>query len=433
MQQQDGIIHSPRIIPRSEHTISRNDINETALKVLYRLHKAGYAAYLVGGGVRDLMLGLHPKDFDVATDATPEQVKDLFRNCRLIGRRFRLAHIHFGREIIEVATFRGHHDQAEDESEARIHDGMIVRDNVFGNMEDDAWRRDFRVNALYYNIADFSVVDYTGGIEDLETRQLHMIGDAHLRCQEDPVRILRAIRFAAKLGFTFNDDLVDAIAEQKERLLVVPPARLFDEVLKLFMSGHALATYKLLRKYDLMQMLFSITDQQLKQEGNTFDNFLTQALINTDARISEGKPVTPAFLFACMYWEPVRIQASRLQEEGMSPVQSLQEAGREVFHTASQQISIPKRFRLPIREIWTFQARLNNRRGKRANGSLAQPRFRAAYDFLLLRDQSGEEGLTELCEWWTTFQEVSVKQRREMCQELQSKRQGHHSRRKKKH
>ena len=317
---------APRILSRSEHCISRQDISDPALKVLGRLHKAGFAAYLVGGGVRDLLLGMHPKDFDVATDATPEQIKDLFRNCRLIGRRFRLAHIHFGRDIVEVATFRGHHADVEDEALASTRDGMIVRDNVFGTLAEDAWRRDFSVNALYYNIADFSVVDYTGGLDDLKSRRLRMIGDPHVRCQEDPVRILRAMRFAAKLQFELDPELVNAIAEQRERLLAVSSARLYDEVLKLFMSGYAAQVLPLLRAYDIFGMLFAATELCLKNDQPCFDSLLTKACANTDSRIHDNKPVTPAFLFACLLWGPVQERSAALQQSGMSPIQALQEA-----------------------------------------------------------------------------------------------------------
>jgi poly(A) polymerase len=411
------------IYQRAEHNVSRGNIAESALKVLYRLHKAGYQAYLVGGAVRDLILGKHPKDYDVATDATPEQVKDIFRNCRLIGRRFRLAHIHFGREIVEVATFRGHHAQAEEEGDGLMRDGMIVRDNVFGTLAEDAWRRDFSVNALYYNIADFTVVDYTGGMEDLRKHRLRMIGDAEVRCQEDPVRMLRAIRFAAKIGFQLDSELVKAITEQGHRIEAVPPARLFDEVLKLFMSGHALATFDLLHKYNLLVQLFPATAHYLDTHENMY-TFISQACKNTDQRVAESKPVTPAFLFAFMLWGPVEFRAQEFESNNMSPIQALQEAGRAVLNQESGQISIPKRFRLPIREIWTSQARLKNRRGKRPFVLLEQPRFRAAYDFLLLRCQSYEPELQSLCDWWTEFQSVSDKQKKIMCQELHQARQG---------
>lgn len=420
----------PVIYGRADHNVSRENIDESALKVLYRLHKAGYQAYLVGGAVRDLILGLHPKDYDVATDATPEQVKELFRNCRLIGRRFRLAHIHFGREIVEVATFRGHHEQAENEGEALTRDGMIVRDNVFGTLAEDAWRRDFSVNALYYNISDFSVVDYTGGMEDLKAERLRMIGNAEVRCQEDPVRMLRAIRFAAKLGFKPDPELVVAMAIQSHRIEAVPPARLFDEVLKLFMSGQALPTYELLREYNLLIELFPATARHL-QEHEQMDAFIRLACRNTDHRIADGKPVTPAFLFAFMLWGPTSVRASEFESNNMSPIQALQEAGRAVLNQESGNISIPKRFRLPIREIWTSQARLQNRRGRRPFALLGQPRFRAAYDFLLLRCHSFEPELEPLCQWWTEFQEVGDKQKKIMCQQLHHTRQGQKQRRSK--
>lgn len=428
--QQDEL--TPIILPRSEHCISRQDISDSALKVLGRLHKAGFAAYLVGGGVRDLLLGLHPKDFDVATDATPEQLKDLFRNCRLIGRRFRLAHIHFGRDIIEVATFRGHHADVEDESVASTRDGMIVRDNVFGTLAEDAWRRDFSVNALYYNIADFSVVDYTGGLEDLKQRRLRMIGDPHIRCQEDPVRMLRAIRFAAKLQFELDPELVSAIAEQRERLLAVSPARLYDEVLKLFLSGYASQVFPLLRRYAIFDLLFAKTEHSLKKGLAYFEELLLQACTNTDARIHENKPVTPAFLFACLLWGPVQARAVHLQQSGMSPIQALQEAGHEVLHEQTQRIALPKRFRLPIRDIWSGQERLGNRRGRRAFSLLESKRFRAIYDFLLLRCAAGDSELQALCDWWTRFQEVNPEEQKAMCDALQAQRHGQRSRRRKK-
>ena len=422
---------TPRILPRSEHCISRQDISDSALKVLGRLHKAGFAAYLVGGGVRDLLLGLHPKDFDVATDATPEQVRELFRNCRLIGRRFRLAHIHFGRDIVEVATFRGHHADVDDETVASTRDGMILRDNVFGTLAEDAWRRDFSVNALYYNIADFSVVDYTGGLEDLKQRQLRMIGDPHVRCQEDPVRILRAIRFAAKLEFELDPELVSAIAEQRERLLAVSSARLYDEVLKLFMSGYARPVLPLLRHYDIFELLFDATERSLKKGLTYFEEMLARACANTDSRIHDNKPVTPAFLFACLLWGPVQERAANLQQSGMSPIQALQEAGHDILTEQSRHVALPKRFRLPIREIWSGQQRLTQRRGRRAYTLLESKRFRAIYDFLLLRCEAGDSELQPLCDWWTRFQSVNAEEQKAMCDALQATRQDQRPRRRK--
>lgn len=406
----------PKVIPRSEHVISRANISGNALKVLYRLHQAGYEAYLVGGGVRDLLLGREPKDFDVATDARPEQVKELFRNCRLIGRRFRLAHVHFGGEIIEVATFRAQHAGEEDEGEALMRDGMILRDNVYGTLEDDAWRRDFTINALYYNIGDFSVVDYTGGLDDLKSGTLRLIGDPEARFREDPVRLLRAARFLAKLGFRLDAQTEDWVRELGELLSHVPPARLFDECLKLFLGGHAVQSYEMLRHYHLFEHLFPLTDDSLgrEQDGHP-QTLILQALANTDARIEAGKPVTPAFLFAALLWPAVREEAQRLAGlEDMTEVQALQVAGNEIASRQVERVTIPKRFSLPMREIWTLQARLPQRAGKRAARLYAHPRFRAAYDFLLLRHEAGEGELAELCEWWTRYQETDEAGRAEL-------------------
>jgi len=412
----DVVDTSPSIIHRSKHAISRKEMSEHSLKVLYRLKKAGYAGYLVGGAVRDLLLDLHPKDFDVATDATPEQVRNLFGNCRLIGRRFRLAHVHFGREIIEVATFRAAHDQNGGEGVTK--DGMIVRDNVYGTLEDDAWRRDFTINALYYNIYDFSIVDYTDGLKDIENKTIRIIGDAAERLQEDPVRMLRAVRFAAKLNFKIEPSLSTSIRENIHLLDGVPSARLFEEVLKLLLHGHALASYELLKEYDLLKHLFSQTASSLDEQG---DRFVTQALINTDLRIKQKKPIAPAFLYAALLWPAVRQQMLELKNEGLSLLEVYQIAGQTVLEKQLSQILIPKRFGIPMREIWTMQARLASRKGKRPLKLLPHPRFRASYDFLLLREQSGETQLSELCGWWTDIQKVGEEEQLEMCRKLSSK------------
>ena len=422
------ISHQPVIVSRAEHGISRKDISENALKVLYRLKKGGYAAYLVGGGVRDLLLGKHPKDFDVATNASPEQVKALFSNCRLIGRRFRLAHIHFGRDIIEVATFRGHHESGE--GEGVVENGMILRDNVYGTLEEDAVRRDFTINALYYNIADFSVVDYTGGLQDLKEHILKLIGDPVVRSKEDPVRMLRAIRFAAKLEFKLDRSIDNLIRELGELLENIPAARLFDEILKIFLSGHAVTGYKLLKEHGLLQHLFPLTTPLIK-ENDYSDNFITHALANTDKRIHEEKPVTPAFLFASLLWLPVQQRAKQLNEKGMTPLQSTQVAGDEVVRDYVGYVSLPKRFSFPMREIWINQVRLEMRRGKRPLRLLQQPRFRASYDFMLLRNQAGEE-LQELCDWWTQFQEENEDQQRHMINKVKPKGPGGKKRRRRK-
>jgi len=363
---------------------------------------------LVGGGVRDLLLGREPKDFDVATDATPEQVKAVFRNCRLIGRRFRLAHVHFGREIIEVATFRGSQSSTE---EVESENGMLLRDNVFGTIESDALRRDFTINALYYNIQDFSVVDYTGGVADLEKGILRLLGDPEERYREDPVRMIRAIRFAAKLGFRIDDTCADPIGELSHLMEGVPAARLFDEVLKLFMGGVAVHTFEKLRQYGLFEQLFPETEEVLSYEEHDFPIlFVVRGLENTDRRIREGKPVTPAFLFAVLLWEPVRLFAEELIQEGHSVQEAMQVSGNEVLEHQLKYVSLPKRFSLPMREIWSMQERFKFRSGKRPHRLMAHPRFRAAYDFLLLRAEVGEAD-PELAEWWTKFQEVEGEDR----------------------
>lgn len=382
--------------------------------MLYRLKKAGFDSFLVGGGVRDLLLGGKPKDFDVATDALPEQVRKLFGNSRIIGRRFRLVHVRYGREIIEVATFRSHHEQAEHEGQAMVEDGLILRDNVYGTLEDDAFRRDFTVNALYYNIADFSVIDFTSGMNDLRSRTLRMIGDPSTRLQEDPVRMLRAIRFAAKLQFGMDAGLKQQIESQADRLDLVPPARLFDEVLKLFLSGYAEDTYELLKEYGVFRHLFAQTSGFVSESEGYANRFVSQALFNTDERIRGDKPVTPAFLFAALLWPAVKTQSELLHQSGHTHLQSLLEAGRDVIDRQLSQVAIPKRFRQMMIDIWVFQARLSQRRGKRPIRLLDHPRFRAAYDFMLLRQQAGEE-LQELCEWWTQFQSVKEGERHLMC------------------
>jgi poly(A) polymerase len=414
---------SPVIFPRAEHGISRANISRSALKVLYRLREAGYRACLVGGGVRDLLLGREPKDFDVATDAHPEDVHRLFRNCRLIGRRFRLAHVHFGREIIEVATFRAPHENGDDENghgehgDALVEDGRIIRDNVYGTIEQDAWRRDFTINALYYDIADFSVVDYAGGMADLRQGVLRLIGDPEVRFREDPVRMLRAVRFAAKLGFRLDPACEEALPRLGGLLAEVAPARLFDEAIKLFHGGYGLQTFEMLRRHDLFRYLFPATEEALAHEEAGFPiTFVANALRSTDERIHEGKGVNPAFLYAVMLWEPVRRLADRLAESETPWLQALQQAGAAVLSEQVAHIAIPKRVGLPMREIWEMQPRFEQRRGGRALRLLAHPRFRAAYDFYCLRAASGE-ALEEGCQWWTRIQEVSADEQRRMISE----------------
>jgi poly(A) polymerase len=418
----------PAVIARSEHGVSRASISENALKVLYRLHKSGYRACLVGGSVRDLLLGREPKDFDVATDAEPEEIRRLFRNCRLIGRRFRLAHIHFGPEIIEVATFRGNNENGEI---ATSETGRILHDNVYGSIENDALRRDFTVNALYYDIADFSVIDYAGGLDDLRNGVLSLIGDAATRFREDPVRMLRAVRFAARLGFRIDPAAEQAIFELGPMLQEIPPARLFDETIKLFHSGNAVASFELLRHYDLFRYLVPETEEALASEDHAFPRvFIARALANTDERIAEGKPVTPAFLFAVLLWEPVRILAERVAvSESLSPLAAMQHAASELIARQVGHIALPRRFSLPMRDIWALQIRFERRSGKQPYRLIGHPQFRAAYDFLCLRSEVGEVD-RELCQWWTDFQIANAETQQGMVQPARPSRRRRRRRRK---
>ena len=407
-------------IPRDQHTVSRSFISEPAKKVLSRLNNAGYEAYLVGGGVRDILLGGKPKDFDIATNATPEEVHDLSRNSMLIGRRFRIVHVLFGREVIEVTTFRGNAAEAEedDDDDRRTSEhGLLLRDNVYGNLEEDALRRDFTVNALYYCIRDFTVVDFANGIEDLENRQMRLIGDPETRYREDPVRMLRAVRFAAKLGFDIEPDTEAPIRELAPLLTHIPPARLFEEVLKLFSAGYGEATYDLLSEYNLLAPLFPETVQAIN--NGQPDELTRKALRNTDARIAQGKSVTPYFLFAAMLWPALQAEWRKRQDNG-EPVQpALHMAIAKVIGRQVQATSIPKRFSGPMKEIWELQMRLPRRQGKRAFATMSHPRFRAAYDFLLVREASGEiePGLGQ---WWTEFQESDERGQERMLTQLGS-------------
>lgn len=422
------------LVPRSAHGVSRKQISQAALRVLYGLKDAGFQAYLVGGGVRDLLLGREPKDFDVVTDARPEEVRRIFRNARLIGRRFILVHVYFQQEIIEVATFRCGNVQTEapdtvdaDESlddvdglaDAMVQDenGRLLADNLYGNLEDDIFRRDFTVNALYYNIADFSILDHVGGMDDLRAGRLRVIGKPEVRYREDPVRMLRAVRFAAKLGFRLAPETAAPLQSLGLLLREVPPARLFDESLKLFLGGYAVESYEWLRHYDLFQYLFPATERALAQEHEHFPLvLLRKALENTDARIAESKPVTPAFLFAALLWEPVRLEADTLVQQDMPEAVALQQAASQVVQEQSRHIAIPKRFSVPMREIWDLQPRFQHRRGRRPFSLLAHPRFRAAYDFLVLRVAAGEVA-EELGAWWTEFQEASNERKSTLVRE----------------
>jgi poly(A) polymerase len=499
----------PRIIPRADHTISRSHISPNALRVLYKLRDAGFMAFLVGGCVRDLLIGLEPKDFDVATDALPEQVKRLFRNCRLVGRRFRLAHVFFGRDIIEVATFRAASAPSqgeeplpdadpEDGEAAELDDpqlleaesldgpvlgaaslddgasrdagargrvdnggrvdgptgsaprggrggsnydrtfptadpdtdtdvlaermfdetGRILRDNVYGTIDADVWRRDFTANSLYYNIADFSVWDYCGGVEDVRARKLKLIGDPETRFREDPVRMLRAARFEAKLGFTIDPATAEPIGRLRDLLGGVPPARLFDETLKLFLGGHGERSFEVLQRRGLLAALLPTVDAYLTAHpGSLVEKLLAQGLRNTDDRVQADKPVTPTFLFALLLYGPIAGIIEATPPERWHELGTILDACDLAARQAQTNVAIPKRFSLGVREMFGLQPRLEHPRGRRALRVLEHPRFRAAYDLLLLRAQYGLAS-DEMAQWWTRLQEVSAEERGQMADSL---------------
>lgn len=422
---------TPTIITRAEHNVSRADINDNALKVLYRLHNAGFKSHLVGGCVRDLLLSRYPKDFDVATNANPEEIKRLFDNCRLIGRRFRLAHILFGRDVVEVATFRGRDGDDDDVNGDRLNTekGMILRDNVYGDIEEDVWRRDFTMNALYYNIADFSLIDYVGGMQDIRTGIIRLIGEPKQRYREDPVRMLRALRFAAKLGFRIHSDTFSPIHDMGELLTEIPPARLFDEVLKLFHGGDARRTFDFLEQYDLLRYLFPDTADCLQSASYPFARSLIEnTLDNTDERIHGGKSVTPAFLYAAFLWLPLLRRLKFVPGGSLPNVIEIQKAASHVIQRQVNATAVPRRFTSVMREIWGLQPRMQRYTGKRALQLLHHPRFRAAYDFFCLRGHSGEP-IQNRAAWWTELLQKPTAEQYDMAESLTGKQQPRKSRR----
>lgn len=405
------------LIPRNQHHVSKTEISSNALTVLNRLNHAGFQAYLVGGSVRDLLLRHSPKDFDVATNATPPQIKRLFKNARIIGRRFKLVHILFHREIIEVATFRGKEENTSLHQKVN-EQGMLVRDNVYGTLEEDAWRRDFTVNSLYYDAQSSSIIDFTGGVPDVNQRLIRMIGEPTVRYQEDPVRMLRAIRFSAKLKFEIAKTTAQPIFKLNELITHVSNSRLFDEMIKLYHCGAAETAHRLLVQYGLFKHLFPATHALLDQ--HEVNALIVLALENTDSRIRSNKPVTPAFLFAILLWFPMKKIATTIEkEEETDPLPALEQAMSIVLAEQCKLIMIPKRYTQVIREIWLLQFRFEKRTGLRAYHLMEHPRFRAAYDLLGLRALSGDESI-ELADWWTRFQEVGSDEQDAMIQAFSS-------------
>ncbi|MGG1946255.1 polynucleotide adenylyltransferase PcnB [Trinickia sp. NRRL B-1857] len=426
---------APVILSSDIHGIDPSLISRNAVRVTDTLQQAGYRAFIVGGAVRDLLLGIAPKDFDVATDATPEQVQRLFRRARLIGRRFQIVHVQFGQEIIEVSTFRALVDAPKetpsggapkeapaedappkrlrrDELDRRTHavdaSGRVLRDNVWGEQHEDATRRDFTINAMYYDPATQTVLDYHNGMADVRARLLRMIGDPATRYREDPVRMLRIVRFAAKLGFEIDDATREPIEPLADLIHNVPAARLFDEMLKLLLSGHALACLKQLRKHGLHHGLLPLLDVVLEQPHG--ESFITLALNSTDARVKAGKGVSPGFLFATLLWHDVQQRTQQYEANGEFPVPALHRAMDDVLDMQTEKLAIHKRFSADMREIWGLQSRLEKRSGRSPLKLIEHQRFRAGYDFLLLRCESGELD-PAIGAWWTSFLEGSPAER----------------------
>ncbi len=404
-----------KIIPRKKHGITHDQINPCATKVTSILQQAGFTAFVVGGAVRDLLLGLKPKDYDIATNATPEDVRSLFRRSRIIGRRFRLVHVMCGSETVEVSTFRG---PSADEKESKKttanqtdHHGRLLRDNVFGSQEEDAIRRDFSINSLFYNPDNEEILDFLNGYQDLKEKKLRIIGCPETRYREDPVRMLRAVRLAAKLDMQIDEETAKPIGDLAPLLQNVPPARLFDEMLKLLFSGHALACVINLRVRGLHHGLFPMLDVILEQPMG--ERFITIALKNTDERIKQQKTTSPGFLFATLLWHEVLMAWKKYQDAGEKPLPALDLAMNEILTIQHKKLAIPRRFDAVIKEIWNMQPRLEARMGRKPFRLLTHPRFRAAYDFLLLRCESGEID-QNIGVWWKDFQSAGTEKREKM-------------------
>ncbi|CAD6511639.1 polynucleotide adenylyltransferase PcnB [Candidatus Profftia tarda] len=418
------------MISRNQHNISRQKISENALKVLYRLKKLGYEAYLVGGGVRDLLLGKKPKDFDITTNATPEQVRKIFSNCRLVGRRFRLAHVMFGSEIIEVATFRGHHEHGNNEKNisTQTQNGMLLWDNVYGNIEEDAQRRDFTINSLYYGISDFTVRDYTGGLRDLKEGRICLIGDPETRYREDPVRMLRAVRFAAKLNMNICLKTAKPIPYLAELLHEIPSSRLFEESLKLLQSGYGFSTYKLLCEHKLFQLLFPVIARHFTDNGDSpLERIIEQVLQDTDYRLKNGIRVNPAFLFAAMLWYPLVDLTKIINDKNdLTYYESSALAMHNILDEQCRTLAIPKRITTLVNNIWSLQQWLHQRQGKRAHKLMEHPKFRAGFDLLVLRAQvENNNDLHNLTKWWDEFQIAKLTRQKEMATKVSDKKATH--------
>ncbi|MFZ7217494.1 polynucleotide adenylyltransferase PcnB [Avibacterium avium] len=399
----------------SQYGIQPRMISKNALTVVQKLQRNGYEAYIVGGCLRDLLLETTPKDFDVATNARPEQVQAIFqRQCRLIGRRFRLAHVMFGRDIIEVATFRANHSEHNNERQSKQSDeGMLLRDNVYGTLEQDAERRDFSVNALYYNPQDNTLRDFYHGIEDIKAGKLRLIGDPVIRYQEDPVRMLRAIRFMAKLDMFLEKPTEAPIKQMAHLLRHIPPARLYDEAQKLLQTGNGVKTYHLLRQYGLFDQLFPTLMPYFTEKQDSFaERMILTALTSTDERIADKLRINPAFLFACFFWYPLREKVEMLKNEGgLNNHDAYALASNEILDQLATSLAAPRRHTGVIRDIWFLQLQLLKRNGNAPMRVMAHPKFRAAFDLLAMRAQVEGGEAIELATWWHEYQFSNEEQR----------------------
>jgi poly(A) polymerase len=414
-------VRKPRIYQPSQHPVRRDQVSHAARQVTRRLQEEGYKAFVVGGAVRDLLLGIAPKDFDIATDAPPEAVKPLFRRAFIIGRRFRLVHVHVGNDVVEVSTFRA----AQVGNDATDEHGRLLSDNVYGSQSEDAVRRDFTINALYFDPSDETVWDYVGGVPDIRARRLKLIGPPVTRYREDPVRMLRAVRIAAKLGLTIEAKSAEPISQLAPLMHNVPPARLFDEMQKLLLSGQAVPTLASLREHGLSHGLLPLLDVILEQPLG--QRFIDAALAETDARVRSGKPVSPAFLFATLLWHEVLVSWSAARDRGEKSLPALLHAMDKVLDAQAARIAIPRRFEATIKEIWSLQPRFEQRAGSRPARLLAHPRFRAAYDFLRLRGESGEVNAS-LVDWWTRYQDAAPEARDAMLNPDEAPKRRRHAR-----
>lgn len=410
---------SKRTISKQEHQISKDQLNKNVIGILEKLKKAGFEAYIVGGGVRDLLLGYKPKDFDIATDAKPEQIRSLFKNSRIIGRRFRLLHIFFGREIIEVATFRAS-PKHEDKDKVNVKnkdfkdrndehftiEGRIVRDNIYGTIDEDIWRRDFTMNALYYDAIDEVIIDYCNGYHDLKNHCIKILGDPAIRYREDPVRMLRALRFAAKLDFTIEANTLEPIKHYEYHNLLdgIPSARLFEEYNKLFLMGHSEKSFYMLKQYKLLHKLFPYTaTNKIEEKFPEHVSFLHQVLQSTDARIANDLPVNPAFLLAAFLWHQLHLEFAKTHSKQHGKEFLWRQAAHNLLKNQVQSLAIPKRFTKVIEEIWYLQRLLVKKQPKAVFKAAKHPKFRAGLDFFTLRAQVEPISEQQLS-WWQSYE-----------------------------